>query len=197
MSIFKNTVSVTRYKVTSDSEFNKIDAVQKMKNNQIQEIEMGDDLSFGWSSLADPYEPFFDDLSFMTGQFFTASIRIDRKKVPLSLLKKELHLAEKKELQSLNQQGKKLTKETKNQIKEATLKNLLSKMQAIPASYDVIWDGSDNLYLFSTAKSVREIFEVLMTETFDVSIRMVFPLTMALNDFEESILSGIIPTNFS
>lgn len=193
MSILKNTTSVTRYKV-SELEFNAMEAIAKLNQNIIKEVEMGDDLSFGWSSLHSPYDPNFDDMSFMIGQFLAVSMRIDKKSIPRTLLNKEIHLAENRERIT---KGSLLSKENKTQIKESTIKNLLAKTQAIPNTYDVVWDTTGELYLFSTTKGVRDIFEILMTETFDVSIRMIFPFTMSLKEFSEDAIADTQPTNFS
>lgn len=196
MSILKTTKTFTRYKI-SDLEMNNLEILEKLNTYKIKDTtDLTQDTIFGWSSLLNTYDPNFEDISFKTGTYITLSMRVDQKKVPGTLLKKEIHCTEKS---IMSERGlKKLPCSLKIEIKEACINNLLAKMKAIPNDFDVVLDVSSNTgYLFTTNKVAREIFEVLMKETFGVQIEMINPFTMSLNYFEESKIESITQTNFS
>lgn len=195
MSILKATKSFTRFKM-SDIEMNSEMILERLNTYKIKEIKPTEEIIFGWSSLIDTYEPFFDDMSFMTGNYLTVSMRIDQKKIPGALLKKEVHKLQKK---VMKEKGfNKLSRSLKLEIREAVRNNILAGMKATPNDFDVVLDFSNNTaYLFNNGKLPREVFEHLMKETFNVQLEMVFPFTMALPYVEQAKLELIQPTNFS
>lgn len=188
MSILKSSTSITRFK-TTEYNINPIDIIEKLKSNQIKETLPEEEMSFGWTSMQNPYSPMFDDMSFMSGTYITLGLRIDKKYIPKSLLNKEICAAEAK-YDGL------ISKETKNNIKEATKINILSKTQAIPNTYDVIWDN-EILYLFSTNKLAVETIEILMKDTFGLDLEIITPFSMSEEYFNEKIISETEPTYFS
>lgn len=195
MSILKNTKSVTRFKI-SDIEMSNEEILEKLNIYKIKEIKPEEEFVFGWSSLLDPYDPNFDDMSFMTGNYLTVSMRIDKKSIPAKLVKKEIDKLQKKVLEE--RCIRKLSRSTKMQIKESVRSNLLTKIQAVPNEYDVVLDFSKNIiYLLSTSKFAREVFEELIKETFNVQIEMTFPFTMGMKSFEQNKLAELNCVNFS
>lgn len=200
MSIFKNSTSITRYDVSGLPEVDGKDIIQavldNLNANKIFEIEVGEDMSWGWTNILVPFIPKFDDISFMTGDYITIGMRIDRKKIPSATLKKEIFLAEEKEKEE--KQLPKLSRATKVMIKEAVIKNLLAKAPSVPASYDIVWNVSEQkLFLMTTNSLARNVLEDLIKESFDLDIRMIFPFTMALNsDVKEDDIARIQPTSF-
>jgi DNA recombination-dependent growth factor C len=200
MNIFKSSIAVTRFKVSDIPEVDGKDPVEAMMDalelNQIVEIETGEDISWGWTSLLDPFSPKFSDMSFLTGDYVTVSLAINKKSIPAATLKRDIYLAEKAEMKS--KQIPKLARATKVIIKESVTKNLLKSVPTIPISCDVVWNiQKQELFLFSTNKMVKELLEELIFDTFGLQIRMVFPFTMGLNDVREDVLSTIQPTIFA
>lgn len=195
MSILKNTKSITKFKI-SDIEMSNEEILERLNTYKINECQPEDEFSFGWSSLLDPYDPEFSDMSFMTGNYLTVSMRIDKKNIPAKLLSKEIDKVQKK---ILKEKGlNKLSRSMKQEIKESVRKNLLAKTQAIPNDYSVIVDTYNNIaYLLATNKIAKEVFEHLMKETFDIQTRMMFPFTMGLDLYNEDKISGLNCTNFS
>lgn len=195
MSILKNTKSVTRFKI-SDIEMNKIDILGRLNQYKIKEVLPEEEFAFGWSSLLDPYDPNFDDMSFMTGNYLTVSMRIDKKNIPGKLLKKEIDKIQKRVLEERGL--KKLSRTMKQEIKESTRKNILMNMQAVPNEYDVVIDMSSNTaYLLCTNKLAREVFEQLVKETFGTQIEMIFPFTMSLKSINHEKIAELNSTKFA
>lgn len=200
MSIFKPTMAITRYKVSGIPETDGKDPIKAMMDiftkDQIVDISDGEDVSWGWTKLTDPYCPKFDDITFITGSYVTVGLRVDKKSVPAAALKKEVYIAEKKEMEE--KQIPKLARTTKVMIKEAVLKNMLAKAPVVPATFDVVWNVSDmEIYLFSTNKLARNVLEDIIHESFDLSIEMVFPFTMAEESVNESELVNLAQTVFA
>jgi len=200
MSIFKPTMAVTRYKVSGIPETDGKDPIQAMMDiftkDQIVDIPDGEDVAWGWTKLTDPYCPKFDDVTFLTGSYVTVGLRVDKKSVPAAALKKEVYLAEKKEMEE--KQIPRLARTTKVMIKEAVLKNMLAKAPVVPATFDVVWNVSDmEIYLFSTNKFARDVLEDIIRESFDLSIEMVFPFTMGEDSVNESELVNLTQTVFT
>ena len=200
MSIFKPTMAVTRYKVSGIPETDGKDPIRAMMDiftkDQIVDIPDGEDVSWGWTKLTDPYCPRFDDITFITGNYVTVGLRVDKKSVPAAALKKEVYLVEKKEMEE--KQIPKLARTAKVMIKEAVLKNMLAKAPVVPAIFDVVWNVSDmEIYLFSTNKLARNVLEDIIRESFDLSIEMIFPFTMAEESVDESELVNLTQTVFA
>lgn len=198
MSVLKPTMSITRFAVSEPDEVsdNIMDEMlQNIKGNRIVDLEIGEEIAWGWTKLSDPFCPYFDDMSFMVSNYVTLGFRIDKKSVPAAVINKEVYLAEKKFKQE--NQLPKIARAQKIMIKEAIVKNLLNSAPAVPATYDVVWCiDTHELYLFTTNKLAKDLLEEVMQDTFGLTVTMTFPFTMGLNDVDEATLSRIQPTSF-
>lgn len=199
MSIMKASASITRFTVSGIPEVDGKDPIEAMMDSlnrcKIVEMEMGEDIVWGWTKLVDPYFPKFEDVSFFTGDYVTIGLRIDKKSVPSAVIKKEVYIAERKKREEL--QVPKLARAVRVMIKEAVIKNLLAKAPAVPTTIDIVWNVQEQtMMLFSTNKLARDVLEDIMQESFGLTIEMVFPFTMSLNSIEEGIVSRIQPTSF-
>ena len=199
MSIFKKSMSITRFKVVGvpqvDGQSISETILAGLENNQIIDIEQGEEMSWGWTKLTDPLSPNFGDMSFMTGDYMTVALRLDKKSVPGAAVKRAIYFAEKKEKEE--KQLPKLSRAIKVMIKEAVVKNLLSKAPTVTQTADAVWDiDGQTLYFFSTNKLAREIIENVFQDTFNVTIEMMCPFTMGLDTVDETVLAATTPTIF-
>lgn len=200
MSILKPTKSITRFDVSGLPDIDGQDIsetiLHMLNAYSIKEMEIGEEIVWGWTSLLNTYEPVFDDMSFMTGNFVTVGMRVDRKTIPSKVLKKEIYLAEKKVMEE--KQIPKIGRAMKVMIKESVTANLLKDTPAVPTSYDIVWNvGDQMIYLFSTQKLAREILEEMIRECFNLELTMLFPFTMAEKSADEKDIMTLTQTIFT
>ena len=90
MSLLSSSVSLTRYKVHGKVEPPILNTVARgLKNHTISEIDENvSEKVVGWTSLEDPFRPDFDGSSFVYGDNFIFSLRIDKKNIPPKVIKK-------------------------------------------------------------------------------------------------------------
>ncbi|MCP3927281.1 MAG: recombination-associated protein RdgC, partial [Desulfobacterales bacterium] len=144
-----------------------------------------------------PFNPYFEDSSFLVGSYFIFSLRIDKKKIPAQLLKKKLDQEIKKRLKETGQEF--IAKGLKQRIKEQITEILLMKIDPTPSVYDLIWDyENEDLYFYSTQKAANEELETLFAKTFGFTLINLFPFTIAeldldLNTMEKEKLHNLLP----
>lgn len=201
MSILKNSVSVTRFDVlevpSSDDGSGLIEILRKgFHENKFKDIEPNEEIAFGWTNTLDNFYPDFETGLFIVGNYVHVSLRVDKKTVPSSVLKKEVFIACREECLKLGTE--RLSKGHVAEIKERKMEALLLGAYAVPSCFDVIWDVENkNLMLLHTNSIAIEILENLMFESFGVKMRMIFPFTLAMKNFNESVLAQIKPTTFA
>ena len=90
MGILSSSVSITRYQVKGNLKAPILETVdKKKKKNAITEID--EDVSekaVGWTSFHNPFQPDFSGSSFVYGNYFVFSLRMDKKSISPKLLKK-------------------------------------------------------------------------------------------------------------
>lgn len=200
--ILKGTASIVRYKVNGEIENNIIQFVtDKLKENTILDIDEGtQETSVGWTSTNAPHAPFFEDLSFLIGQYFVFSLRIDKKKIPAKVLKKHITIESDRRLKFAGKEF--ISKSERQQIRESVSEMLLLKMHSTPNEYDLMWDYEEKeLMFFTTNKAANEELESLFTKSFGFTLVKLFPftiadLTMDLNVDQRAKLTQLTPQNF-
>jgi DNA recombination-dependent growth factor C len=203
MGLLSSAISITRYRVDGKIENPVTEAVAKgLKNNIIANID--DDpaeKSVGWTSFDKPFSPNFDGYSFLFGNLFVFSLRIDRKTISGKLLKKYVAIETSKRLNKTKQRF--LSKDEKKAIKDKVITDLAMRVPSTPNVYDLIWNyEKSDVYLFSNLRSANEELESLFKRSFNLSLIRVFPYTAAdllsgLSDPERDTLIGLSPTHFS
>jgi DNA recombination-dependent growth factor C len=202
MGILSSTVSITRYRVNGDLGDSPIERVENgLKKFTIQDIDKEpSEIASGWTSLFDPYTPDFNGSSFLVASYFVFSLRIDKKSVPVKVLKKQYAIEEKKRLVESGREF--LSKNEKKQLKEEIKNFLLTRMPPVPHVFDLIWDYEKSLLCFySTQKAANEEIESLFLKSFNISLVKLFPFTLAdfesnLSDPEKDILLKLKPSVF-
>jgi len=183
MGLLSSSTSVTQYQVEGQLEEPIIDTVANgLKKQTIVDIDGNPSLAAaGWTSFKTPYEPGFEDHSFVIGIDFVFSLRIDKKSIPQKLVHKQvLHQSAKKQ-KALKRDF--LSNDEKKIIKEGVIASLSLKVPAIPSIYDVVWQYEKGIvWFFSNLKTANEHLESLFVKSFGLHIIRKIPYTMAAFD---------------
>jgi DNA recombination-dependent growth factor C len=120
----------------------------------------------------------FDGGQAHKGEYLAFSLRIDTRKVPAAVFRKHYLMAEVKVRQE--QKFRRLSRQQKLELKKTVMADLLRRQMPQPALFDIVWHpGQQRLWLFATSPKVRETFETLFRETFELDIYLLFPYTLA------------------
>jgi recombination associated protein RdgC len=203
MGLLSSSVSITRYRVEGDLEKPVIETVTAaLKKDSISEIDdHASELTAGWTSFDNPYQPNFEGSSFVFGTYLVFSLRIDKKNIPSKIIKKycAVEMAKKMEVTG----RKYLAKNEKKMIKDHVLNLLSLRIPATPNIYDVLWNYEDaSLWFFSNLKVANEKLESLFAESMKLKLIRLFPYTIAqltagLSDLELDVLAQLTPAKFT
>ena len=203
MGLLSSAVSITRYRVEGEIEGPLLETMANcLKKNVIPEVD--DDISgktVGWTSFDKPFNPDFEGSSFVIGTHFVFALRIDKKNVPSSVIKKH---CDKEAARRLAETGRQyLSRDEKRLIKENVISVLTLRIPATPNVYDLIWNYEESsLWFFSTLKSANEELETLFFKSFQLPLIRLFPFTaadlvMGLSDIQRDILVKLSATDFT
>jgi len=203
MGLLSSSVSISRYRVEGIIENPVTEAVAKgLKKNAITDIDEDTaEKSVGWTSFDNPFSPNFESSSFLFGNLFVFSLRVDRKSIPAKLLKKHMTIETSKRLDKIKRRF--LSKDEKKALKDKVITDLAMRIPSTPNVYDIIWDyEKSDIYFFSSLRSSNEDLELLFKRSFDLTLIRIFPYTAAdllsnLSDQERDVLIGLSPTHFS
>lgn len=143
----------------------------RLKAKAFLDLPPGEIKGFGWSSYDDLTDTAWLAAPPEKGAYYTFALRLDTRKIPPALLKKEWALALKKETEEMRKQGKEfVSRARKREIKEQIRVKLLHQTPAVPKSIGVIWDYSkEKIFFLSTNNKHIDIFTELFTRTFGLS----------------------------
>jgi recombination associated protein RdgC len=203
MAILSSAASITTYRVDGKIKGSVTESVAEgLKKNTISEIdEDATEKISGWTSFETPFQPNFDGSSFVYGNLFIFSLRIDRKQIPSKLIKKHLTLETSKRLAKTGRRF--LSKDEKQSLKEKVISELAIRMPSTPNLYELIWNyEKSSLYFFSNMRSANEELEGLFKRSFMLPLIRVIPYTAGdllcdLSDPDRDILLNLSPTHFS
>jgi len=180
MSLLSNAISITRYRVNGKLDDPITDAVYLgLKKNMLPDI---DDIesaqSAGWTSFQDPFTPSFEGSSFVYGNYFVYSLRIDKKTIPSKLVQKYMAIEIAKKCQASGREF--LSRNEKKMIKENVLSLLGLRIPATPNIYNVLWNYEASLvWFFTHLKGPNEELETLFKTSFGLVLTRIFPFTFA------------------
>ena len=201
MGLLSSTVSITRYSVEGKLEKPVLETIAKcLKKNVIRDDDASDRI-VGWTSFDRPFNPDFEGSSFLIGTYFVFSLRIDKKTVPRSLIKKECALETARRLAATGR--KYLSRDEKKMVKEHVTSALTLRIPATPNVHDLIWNHEESfLWFFSTLKSANEELETLFFRSFQLPVIRLFPYTtadlvMGLSGAQRDILLKLSATVFA
>jgi hypothetical protein len=117
---------------------------------------------------------------------YLLKMRIEKRKVPGELLN---HVAKKEITKLSDQRGKRLSRPEQKELKEMLKEELTTKALPQVSYIDVVWKHSENeVWLLSTAKNTRVLFEELFSKTFfknaEANLIAIEPPLLGLSDDE-------------
>lgn len=203
MGLLSSSVSIAQYRVEGKLEKPVIETVARcLKKNVIPDVDEDiADRTVGWTSFDKPFNPDFDGSSFLIGTYFVFSLRIDKKTVPTSLIRKHCAMETAKRLAATGR--KYLSRDEKSMIREQVTSVLTLRIPATPNVYDLIWNYEESsLWFFSTLKSANEELETLFFRSFQLPLIRLFPYTtadlaMGLSDTQRDNLVKLTATDFT
>lgn len=203
MGLLSSSVSMTRYRVEGDLEEPVLDTIAAaLKKNSISEIDdHAADISAGWTSFNNPYQPDFEGSSFVFGTYLVFSLRIDKKSIAPKIVKKYCAVEIAKKLAATGR--KYLSKSEKEVIKDHVISVLSLRIPATPNVYDVLWDFEGrSLWFFSNLKAANEELVSLFLKSLKLKLIRLFPytaarLTAGLTHSELDVLDKLTPANFT
>jgi len=203
MGLLSSSVSITRYKVKGYLEEPVIETVAAaLKQNSISDIDdHASEITAGWTSFNNPYQPNFEGSSFVFGTYLVFSLRIDKKSIPPKIIQKYYTIEMAKKLEATGR--KYLSKSEKEMIKDHVINVLSLRIPATPNIYDVLWDyEGELLWFFSNLKAANIELESLFSKSLKLTLIRLFPYTTAqltaeLSDSELDVLAKLSPTKFT
>lgn len=176
MGLLKGTLTFSRYRLQESLPGNFQEFIRRqIKRFAFRELSMGsEEQSSGWTSLENPLDSQFEYANYAVGDYLIFSFRLDRKKVPPSLMKIKYLEAEKK---ALGAKAKKfLSRGEKEELKERTHLELLGKTYPVPSFFDVCWSLSGGWVIFgSLSPKATEEFEKLFKKSFNLTLSPLVP----------------------
>jgi DNA recombination-dependent growth factor C len=180
MGIYAKSLSCTRYFVRGETPPDFLTWVdERLQSFLFREIDdTNDEKAWGWVVLDNLLQTSFDGGQAHKGEYLAFSLRIDTRKVPAAVFRKHYLMAEVKVRQE--QKFRRLSRQQKLELKKTVMADLLRRQMPQPALFDIVWHpGQQRLWLFATSPKVRETFETLFRETFELDIYLLFPYTLA------------------
>ena len=142
-----------------------------LTKHRFRDIDVNGDRddSVGWVVTENPFDTDFDLNKVLFGSYMVMSLRIDKIRIPSNVLKLHLHNAVTAAAKELGQEE--LSRNQKEELKEMVEQQLRRRALPSISIYDAIWNMDRNMvWVFTGAKSVRDPFETLFTETFGFSL---------------------------
>ncbi len=202
MGILSSSTSITRYRVNGQiAEPFMENVITGLKNHMIHEIDNDPaEKSAGFTCFETPFKPDFDNANLVFGTHLIFSLRVDKKTIPSSIIKKQVNAAIAKRLADSDRQA--LSNNEKREIRDDVTRRLYTRIPAAPSVYDLIWNyEGGELWFLTNLKAANEELENLFSKAFKLSLIRLFPYTAAeiacgLSDAEKDRLSKLSPTQF-
>jgi len=171
MGIRKGTLSFSRYRLIGDlPDHFPAFFDERIRRHAFQTVwRTADEKAAGWTGLEDPLDTDFPYASYAQGRYLLFSLRVDRKSVAPSLLRLRIMEAERSKLAETGQ--KKLYREQREAIRDATRLELLGKSLPVPSFFETCWSVPDNmLYFCSLSDKVFEELQELFRDSFQLTL---------------------------
>lgn len=151
---------------------------EKLTAFSFQDIEdSAEELSVGWTSIDDMDDVEFAMSPIQKGTLYTWAMRIDTRKIKPAVLGR---LAKKRIAEEAEREGKSLSKDRRQEIKEQAKLHLLMKTQPEAGTVDVLYAPQEEmLYFFSNNKFAVETFTELFEQTFGMELERLTPPWLA------------------
>lgn len=181
MGIYKGSATLTRYTLSNKlpSNFNTF-LDERIKGFAFKSIEEGtEELSMGWVAAHDFMDTDFSYASYLLEPYVMLGLRIDRRRVSGSLLKKYHRLELQKALAMRGPEAK-ISRSDREELKEKARLDLLRRIPPASQVFDLCWDTQrGQLWLGTATGGVRELFGDLFRRCFEMEPRMLIPWDLA------------------
>lgn len=203
MGLLSPSVSLTRYRVegTSDTPLKEV-VYRGLRQHAMPAVEdEGAEKTMGWTAFKDPYQSDFEGYSFVFGNYFAFSLRIDKKSISANLVQKYVAIETARKLAASDRDF--LSRNEKKMIREHVLSMLQLRIPATPNIYNILWNyQTSTLLFFTTLKNPNEEIEGLFSASFNLRLIRLFPYTLAdlacgLSESERDELHNLSPTQWS
>lgn len=192
MSLINGSTSFLRFIIEGDLPDNFWDFIaERVVAHGFQDIDDNmEEYSIGWVSMANMFDSNFAYASYAAGDFVVLTMRVDERKVSPAVIKK-FSMKEEERIKK-EKQVPKLSRSARLEIKERISTELIRKSAPIPVCYDLYWNLTDNtLLFFSTSKKAIVQLEELFRDTFDCSITLQIPWSLAIHLSDEETVANL------
>lgn len=203
MSIIASSLGLTRYRIPDGVTDELLREVpEKLKQYRFIDIDnTTEERSFGWTNIDDMLDVEWTESPPEKADYFAFSLRLETRRVPPATLKKHLAIALKAETAKAKEMGREyVSRDRKREIKEQTELKLRARFLPIPATFDIVWQSGENrIYLDTTNKKAKDLFEDHFMTTFELRLEELSPffLTMdMLGDDAAVKIENLDPTVF-
>lgn len=195
MGIMSTSSTVTRLRVLEPASNTLLSSVpDKLKQFCFHPIDDTiEERAWGWVCFDDMLDNQWHTAPPEKGEYMFFSLRIDVRRIPGSVLKKELALAFKDEEKKNKEQGKKfISRERKKELKEQARLRLLTRIPPQPTTVDVVWATARGmLYVTTNSPKTLDLLSEHFTQTFDLHVEPMSPYTMASTKLDETSLAKL------
>ncbi len=203
-NIYSASISFTRFRVIDPIPSELLTQIpEKLRQFAFRDI---DDLpemqAYGWVCFEDMLDTEWRTAPPQKGNYFTFSLRLDTRRIPPAIIKKQLSLALKAEKEKIQAQGKKfISRERKKDLKEQVLLRLRQRFLPVPAEFHVVWEPDRNdVWFASTQGKMIDLFMELFITSFGLHLEQIEPYSLAeglLDDVEMGKLDRCEATQFT
>jgi len=200
MGILSNTASICQFQVTGEANAEDLFAWagERLNGDGFRSIDhTAEELSVGWVHIDDAKESGFDSpATFQRDHYIAFSLRRDQRRVPATLFRARMELAE-HEFLSAHPGLQRVPKQKKEELREAVRGALLARTLPAPSIHDAVWDTRTGLVTFaSLSTKMVEQFENLFKQTFEgLRLVAVHPFARAENVLEEPLKPALAKAN--
>ena len=168
MSLFKGTATVSRYKVNGPPppDFKEFVDRRIRANCFVASADATEQLSLGWCSVHDALDTTFGYASYALDPYIALGLRVDTRKLPAAILRRELRLEIKRQLEV--RQGRALSRHDREELKEKIASDLLRRIPPTTHVYELVWDTAKGEVLLGTdSRTARDLCEEHFKRSFD------------------------------
>lgn len=173
MGIISRTVSISRYRILGLDRLPKIKEVNdsivsfKAKSIKLEGVHKEDLIAWvrpeGLDNVAASERDHWDGADCEALDGYVLRLRHERRRVPASLLTAVFQ----EKLVQLKKQGEKISKRDKDEVRRNIKMELLGRALPTLGYVDGFWDlQASELYIYTTAKAKRQLFETLFMKSF-------------------------------
>ncbi len=155
----------------------------KLREYGFQDIDQtSDERSFGWVSIDNMLDSTLSETPPFKGEFAAFALRLDTRRISPAVFKKHYQLALEELTASMKEKGTPFVgRDRKKELKDQVKLRLLGRTLPVPAVFDVVWNIQNNrVALASTQDKIKQLFEDLFTQTFQLHLEPLTPYYLAL-----------------